>query len=123
MTSDETASVAGLRTSEQDGVLVAVVSGELDVDSVDRVGAALFELADREPDGLVVELAVDFMGSSALSMLLELHSRTQRDGVGFAIVAEEVAASRPLMASALTEVLPLAESVDAAVKTIREDAS
>lgn len=113
--------MASVKISDQDGVLVAVISGELDMVSVDSVGTALFEHADKKPDGLVVELAVDFMGSSALSMLLELHARAQRDGVGFAIVAEAVAAARPLMASALTHVLPLAQSVDEAVKAIREE--
>lgn len=121
MTSGETASVAGVQTSDHDGVLVAVISGELDMVSVDGVGAALFDHLAKKPDGLVVELAVEFMGSSALSMLLELHSRAQREEVGFAIVATAVAAARPLMASALTQVLPVAESVDEAVKAIQEE--
>ncbi|GGM73151.1 hypothetical protein GCM10011609_06250 [Lentzea pudingi] len=120
MTAGETSEVAGMQTSDQDGVLVTVISGELDMISVDRVGTALFEHADKKPVGLVVELAVDFMGSSALSMLLELYARTQRDGVELAIVAVAVAAARPLMASALTQVLPLAPSVDEAVKAIRK---
>ncbi|HUQ61566.1 MAG TPA: STAS domain-containing protein [Lentzea sp.] len=121
MTSDETASTASMQTSDHDGVLVAVISGELDMSSVDAIGTALFDHLDKQPDGLVVELAVDFMGSSALSMLLELHGRSQRAGVELAIVAAQVAAVRPLMASALGQVLPLTQSVDEAVKSIREE--
>nr|WP_154697185.1 STAS domain-containing protein [Lentzea guizhouensis] len=64
---------------------------------------------------------MDFMGSSALSMLLELLGRSQREGVGFAIVAAQTAALRPMMASALSQVLPLSQSVDEAVKAIRKD--
>ncbi|MGW6442723.1 STAS domain-containing protein [Lentzea sp. NPDC055074] len=110
-----------MQTSDHDGVLVVAISGELDMISVDGVGTALFEHLAKKPDGLVVELVVDFMGSSALSMLLELYGRAQRDEVGFAIVATAVAAARPLMASALTQVLPVAQSVDEAVKSIRKE--
>ncbi|WP_329792864.1 STAS domain-containing protein [Lentzea sp. DG1S-22] len=116
MTSSETASTASVQTSDHDGVLVAVVKGELDMISVDQVGTALFDHLAKGPEGLVVELAVDFMGSSALSVLLKLHAQAQSDGVGFAIVATQAAAARPLMASALSQVLPMAESVDEAVK-------
>ncbi|MFJ5985772.1 STAS domain-containing protein [Lentzea sp. NPDC092896] len=110
-----------MQTSDHEGVLVVAVSGELDVVSVDKVGTALFDHVAKQPDGLVVELTVDFMGSSALSMLLELYGRAQREKVGFAIVATAVAAARPLMASALTQVLPVAQSVDEAVKSIHEE--
>lgn len=120
MTSGETTSTANVQTSDDDGVLVAVVSGELDMVSVDGVGATLFEHLEKKPDGLVVELAVEFMGSSGLSMLLGLYGRAQREGVEFVIVATGVAAERPLMASALTQVLPVAQSVDEAVRSIRE---
>jgi anti-sigma B factor antagonist len=115
VTSGETASTAGMQTSDHDGVLVVTISGELDMVSVDDVGTSLFEHLDTNPDGMVVELAVDFMGSSALSMLLKLYGQAQGKGVGFAIVAAQAAAARPLMASALSQVLPLATSVDEAV--------
>ncbi|MGI5500761.1 STAS domain-containing protein [Lentzea sp. CA-135723] len=120
MASNDAAPTAGIKTDDHDGVLVATVSGELDMISVDGVGASLFELLNKQPDGLVVELAVDFMGSSALSMLLELHGRAQREKVGFAIVAVQPAAVRPMMASALGQVLPLTDSVEAAIALIRE---
>ncbi|WUD27522.1 STAS domain-containing protein [Lentzea sp. NBC_00516] len=113
--------MTNIQTSDHDGVLVAAISGELDMTSVDEVGTALFEHLAKQPDGLVVELAVDFMGSSALSMLLALYGRAQSEKVGFAIVATAVAAARPLMASALTQVLPVAQSVDEAVKSIQEE--
>ncbi|MCX2951549.1 STAS domain-containing protein [Lentzea sp. NEAU-D7] len=121
MTAGETASTAGMKTSDHDGVVVAVISGELDMISVDGIGTALFDQVDKRPAGLVVELAVDFMGSSALSMLLELNARSQREGVELVIVAAQAAAVRPMMASALSQVLPLAQSVDEAVKLVREE--
>ncbi|SES08135.1 anti-anti-sigma factor [Lentzea xinjiangensis] len=120
MTSSETASTASMQTTDHDGVLVAVISGELDMVSVDAVGTALFDHVGKDPAGLVVELAVDFMGSSALSMLLELYGRAQREGVGFAIVANQVAAVRPMMASALSQVLPVCQSVDEAFTLIQK---
>ncbi|MEU7481552.1 STAS domain-containing protein [Lentzea sp. NPDC042327] len=121
MTSDETTSTASMKTSDHDGVLVAVITGELDMVSVDEVGAELFEHLDKRPAGMVVELAVDFMGSSALSVLLKLHARAQSDGVGFAIVAAQAAAQRPLMASALSQVLPMAQSTEEALKMVRKE--
>ncbi|USX55529.1 STAS domain-containing protein [Lentzea sp. HUAS12] len=109
-----------MKTSEQDGVLVAVITGELDMVSVDAVGTALFDHLGTASTGLVVELAVDFMGSSALSMMLKLSGQAQNKGVGFAIVAVQAAAARPLMASALGQVLPVADSVDEAVQIARK---
>ncbi|SES00728.1 anti-anti-sigma factor [Lentzea xinjiangensis] len=120
MTASETASTASVQTSDRDGVLVAVISGELDMVTVDAIGTALFDHLGSHPGGLVVELAVDFMGSSALSMLLELYGRAQREGVGFAVVAVQPAAVRPMMASALGQVLPVCQSVDDALKLIQE---
>jgi len=121
VTSSETASTADVRTSDHDGVLVAVISGELDMVSVGSIGTTLFDHLGKHPKGLVVELAVDFMGSSALSMLLELHARAQREEVGFAIVATQAAAVRPMMASALSQVLPLSQSVEEALKSVRQE--
>ena len=120
VTSSETASTASIQTSDHEGVLVAGISGELDMVTVDAIGTALFDHLGKRPDGLVVALTVDFMGSSALSMLLELYGRAQREGVGFAIVAVRPAAVRPMMASALTQVLPVCQSVDEALKLVRE---
>ncbi|MEV6712559.1 STAS domain-containing protein [Lentzea sp. NPDC051208] len=121
MASNEAAATASMQTSDHDGVLVAVVSGELDMVSVDGIGTSLFGHLSEHPAGLIVDLAVDFMGSSALSMLLELYGRSQREGVGFAIVATQPAAVRPMTASALSQVLPLTDSVEGAMKLIREE--
>ncbi|HEX7308538.1 STAS domain-containing protein [Lentzea sp.] len=118
MTSSETVSVAGTQIHEHDDVLVAVVSGELDMTSVDGIAATLFEHLGTRPGGMVVDLAVSFLGSSGLSMLLELNKRARRDGVGFALVATEAAAVRTLTASALAHVLPVTQSVDEAVALV-----
>ncbi|MFD9701637.1 STAS domain-containing protein [Lentzea sp. NPDC059081] len=111
---------AGVDTDDRDGVLVATISGELDPDTVDAVGAALFDLFDEKPHALVVDLAVAFMSSAGLSMLLKLHSRAQTDEIGFAVVAKNNAAQDPLFISGLSEVLPLADTVDEAVESLRK---
>ncbi|MGW6933564.1 STAS domain-containing protein [Lentzea sp. NPDC054927] len=120
MTDRNESSTASVTTSQRDQVVVAVVSGELDMASVDRVRSALFDQVDARPAGLVVDLAVTFLASAGLSMLLELHGRTQRDEVEFAVVAGHNPALQPLMLSGMDQVLPLAESVDDAVATIRQ---
>ncbi|WP_154697186.1 hypothetical protein [Lentzea guizhouensis] len=43
VSSSEAASTASVQTSDHDGVLVAMVSGELDMISVDAVGTTLFD--------------------------------------------------------------------------------
>lgn len=111
-------STASVTINQRDEVVVAVVGGELDMVSVGAVGAALFDQVDAQPVGLVVDLAVTFLGCAGLSMLLELYGRTQRDGVGFAVVATGSPARRPLVFSGMDQMLPVAESVDAAVGTI-----
>lgn len=111
---------AGVQTADRDGVLVATVTGELDAATVDAAGTALTELLDKQPAALVVDLAVSFLSSAGLSMLLKLHGRAQNDGIGFVIVAQDNAAQHPLFISGLSEVLPLADTVDAAVESVRE---
>lgn len=121
MTTGGMASTASVQTSDHDGVVVAVVTGELDPVSVDAVGTALYDHIGTGAVGLVVELAVTFIGSAGLSMLLELYGKAQHDGVGFAIVASEAAALRPMVACGLNEVLPLAGTVRDAVESIRQE--
>lgn len=121
MTASDNPSMADVHISDHDGILVAVLTGEIDIDSVDAVGTVLFDRMDTRPEGLVIDVAVTFMGSAGLSMLLELHGRSQRDGVGFAVVTSECPAMRPLLASGLNKVLPLAKSVEDAVESIRQE--
>ncbi|WP_189160591.1 STAS domain-containing protein [Lentzea pudingi] len=109
-----------MQTSDYGGVPVAVVSGELDMTTVDSIGTALFELVDAHPKGLVVYLAVTFMASSGISMVLELYGQSQRDRYAIVFVTSGLAASRPLKLSGLDQVLPLADTVDDAVNTLRQ---
>ncbi|MFD5830930.1 STAS domain-containing protein [Lentzea sp. NPDC060358] len=121
MTSSGTVSAAGTRISRHDDVLVAVISGELDMTSVDGIAATLFDELGTGPGGMVVDLSVSFLGSSGLSMLLELYRRARRAEIGFALVAVEAAAVRPLTASALAHVLPVTGSVDEALALVRQN--
>ncbi|GHH42835.1 STAS domain-containing protein [Lentzea cavernae] len=114
---------AEVQTADRDGVLVATVTGELDPATVDGVGTALGDLLDKRPPALVVDLAVSFLSSAGLSMLLKLHGRAQNDEIGFVIVAEDNAAQHPLFITGLSEVLPLADTVDAAVESLRKSGS
>ncbi|MFD5826621.1 STAS domain-containing protein [Lentzea sp. NPDC060358] len=112
---------ADVRTADRDGVLVATVTGDLDPVGVASAGTALDGLLDKRPAALVVDLAVSFLSSAGLSMLLKLHGRAQDDEIGFVIVAQDHAAQHPLFLTGLSEVLPLADTVDAAVDSLRKN--
>ncbi|ANZ42580.1 hypothetical protein BBK82_08115 [Lentzea guizhouensis] len=111
--------VAEVRTTDHDGVLVAVVTGELDPVFVDAVETKLFEHIAARLAGVVAELAVRFLGSAGLSMLLEVYGKAQHDGVGFAIVATGAASLRPLQATGLNHVLPVSPNLDNAIASVR----
>src|SRR5690242_20073700 len=118
MTGDK-APLARVQTSDHDGVIVAVTDGEIDMVSVDDVRKVLFDSLDKRPDGLVIDLAVSFIGSAGLSLLLELYGRAQGEGIEFAIVASTSPGRRPLEASGLNQVLPVADTVEAAIELIK----
>lgn len=120
MSDRDRASTARVEISDRDQVVVAVVNGELDMLGVDSVGTVLLKQVSTSPQGLIVDLAVTFIGSAGLSMLLEMYGQAQREGIGFAIVVTDRAALRALEISGMDQVLPLAKSVDDAVDTIRQ---
>jgi anti-sigma B factor antagonist len=73
--------------SRVDGCQLLAVEGELDIATAPRLLTALNEAVAQLKLPLVVDLSkVDFMDSTGLALLINLHRRVRRLGQGFAIV-------------------------------------
>lgn len=101
------------------GVVVVTLTGEVDLVNADEIRAALQARLDTRPCGLVLDLALEFLGSAGLAMLVEVQRSAQREGVGLGVVATGSAALRSLELSGLQDSLPLFGGVPEAVKSLR----
>jgi anti-anti-sigma factor len=103
------------------GVVVVTLTGEIDLVNADEVRAALQAQLEARPGGLVLDLALDFLGSAGLAVLVEVQRNAQREEVAFGVVATGSAALRSLELSGLRDSLPLFGGVPEAVKSLRRD--
>ncbi|MFI8404958.1 STAS domain-containing protein [Streptomyces sp. NPDC085463] len=88
---------AVVRVSEEAGVFVVTVSGELDFDEEDLLEASWDEADERRLPATAVDLsAVTFADSAALGVLLDAHDRHRRDGRAFYLVGPLTGAVRLL---------------------------
>ena len=70
--------LAQVETSERDGVVIARVTGELDVAGAERTGQRISDAVPNSARGLVVDFSeLDFIDSSGIAMLF---SRARRLG-------------------------------------------
>jgi anti-anti-sigma factor len=71
----------------REGVVVAGVTGEIDVSNATDLERAIADELDDEATGLVVDLAgLEFMDSSGVHLLFGLARRLAERGLGFALV-------------------------------------
>jgi anti-anti-sigma factor len=64
-------------------VVVVAPKGEIDLSTVERLRAAIEE---QERDQLLLDLRdVDFLDSSGLTLILELHRRAEENGASFVL--------------------------------------
>jgi anti-anti-sigma factor len=62
-----------LEVSRREGVVVAAVSGELDVSGAPELGGKIFDAVPTSADGLVVDFTdLEFIDSSGIAMLFGL---------------------------------------------------
>jgi anti-anti-sigma factor len=91
----------------EDGIAVVAVSGEVDLSTVPEFEAAIEDALTRGPGALVIDLTgVDFLASAGLQTLVATHERISKD-LGFAVVADGAATSRPIQLTGLDQVLSL----------------
>lgn len=91
---------------------VIAPEGELDIASVGDFRAALSDAARAGDGAVIVDLSqVNFIDSSGLGALVELHSRLRRNGRRLAVVAPGGSAPAVLLGLAgLRDRLPISET-------------
>ena len=100
----------------EDGVVVAGISGEIDLSNATEITDALLGGVPNEALGLVIDLSnVSYLDSAGVRMLAELDHRLGWRAQALRVVAPETSRSRRVLVIAgLERVLSLETSVDAA---------
>ncbi|QQQ74276.1 STAS domain-containing protein [Saccharothrix sp. 6-C] len=103
-----------------DGVVIAAVHGDLDVDSFRDVREALFTCLNGRASALVVDLGdVGFFGSMGIAVLVEARQRADVVGAGFAVVAGRRTVARPIRMTDTEDLLRLHRTQDEALAAVR----
>src|SRR5918998_6176189 len=89
-----------LGQAEHDGVQVVELAGELDVDSVDELEAALAAASAGERPRVCLDMSrLAFIDSTGLAAVIRAHLAVVEAGGAFALVAGPGAGGRPLEAT------------------------
>jgi anti-sigma B factor antagonist len=85
-------------------------AGDLDLDTVHRVEAALGRLREEGSGNLVLDLrGLTFMDSTGLRLVIRWHTAAQDEGFGFAIVPGPEVVQRVLRLTGMDAHLPVAD--------------
>lgn len=106
---------------DESDVVVARVTGEIDLASADAVGGELATAVPNRALGLVLDLSgTSYLDSSGVSLVFELAERLRRRQQQFRLVVPEKAPLRRVLKIVnAAGVVPIAETVDAAASEIR----
>ncbi len=112
--------LANLAVASANGVVVATLSGEIDLSNATEITDALLGGVPNEALGLVIDLSnVSYLDSAGVRMLAELDHRLGWRAQSLRVVAPETSRSRRVLVIAgLERVLSLETSVDAARTSI-----
>jgi anti-anti-sigma factor len=113
-----------LTTEDRDGVVVAHVTGEVDLANAPRLGRALARAIPNDAVGVVIDLsATTYLDSSGVSVVFDLaerlHARQQHMRVA---LPEDAPLRRVLRVVNLEAVVPIVVTADAAAEEIRRQA-
>jgi anti-sigma B factor antagonist len=98
----------------RNGAVIVHLAGEIDLYNAADVGAALANVAESDPDRVVVDLGeVDFVDSTALGTLIEARKRLSSSRLILAAPGPDV--RRALEVAGLIDHFPVHDSVDAAL--------
>lgn len=102
------------------GVAMATFAGQVDAVSQQHVSGELRGLLDQHPVALVLDLRrVTFLASIGIAILVNAHHAARRLGIAFAVVADNRAVLRPLVAAQVDHVLPVHPTATAALAAVR----
>ena len=113
--------LADIATEERDGVVVARVSGELDLSNVADVGDALAHATPSHATGLVIDLSeLRHIDSAGVRMLFELRRRlVQHRQELAAVVPAGARIADVIELLAVAQTIPVFGAVGPAVDTVR----
>lgn len=112
--------LARLDLGERDGVVVAVIAGELDLSNVHDVGDALAVAVTADGAGLVLDLSqLRHLDSAGVRLLFDLRARlaTARQRLALAVPAG-APIREVLELSAVPATVPVCADLDAAVRAV-----
>jgi anti-sigma B factor antagonist len=106
-----------ISVEHQDGVVVLVVGGEIDVATAPVLDTAIVDVLAQEPSALVIDLAaVEFLGSAGLRLLVQTKDKLNGSGP-LAVVATGLV-SRPIQLIGLDNVISLHKTRDDALTAV-----
>lgn len=110
-------SVVRVSSDVVDGVVVLSVHDVVDAATAPELDAAITQVMDAAPAGLVIDLsAVTFLASAGMTSLMKAKERA--GDIGFAVVANSPATSRPLTLLGLDQELTLCATVEDALRRL-----
>jgi anti-anti-sigma factor len=116
--------MSALRLDETDGVIVARLSGEIDLSNARDIGEELAGSVANTAYGVVLDLtATDYLDSSGVHMIFDLAQRMSKRQQSIRVVVPEGAPIRRVLRIVeLHGVVPVLAAVDAAVEEVRSEA-
>jgi anti-anti-sigma factor len=107
-------SVVSVTSDVVNGVVLLSVHDVVDAATAPQLDAAVAEVIDGAPAGLVIDLsAVTFLASAGMTAMMKAKERA--GDIGFAVVANTPATSRPLKLLGLETALAVCASVEDAL--------
>lgn len=105
----------------EDGILIAVLVGEIDLSNVDEVRALIFDRVSQETGAVVLDLTdTTYLDSTGVRLLFELtqrlHARRRQLRI---VVTDEALVRRVILLTKLDDQVPIDKSVDDAVAALR----
>jgi anti-sigma B factor antagonist len=104
--------------AHREGVAVVTIGGEIDLSTAPAFEAAIAGALDRDPPVLVIELSqVSFMASVGLRILADTQEKVSKSAQ-VAIVASNLATSRPMQLTGLDKVMSMYPTLDDALTAV-----
>ena len=107
-----------LEATERDGASVLSLQGEIDVYTAPRMRQAIVDLIDAGATHIVIDMErVDFLDSTGLGVLVGALKRLRAAGGTFGLVCAKEPLLKIFRITALDQVFPLYDTVEAATGT------
>src|ERR1700744_1965811 len=109
--------------AHREGVAVVSIGGEIDLSTAPAFEAVIAEALEEDPPALVVELSeVIFMASVGLRILAATQEKVGKS-IQLAVVADNMAASRPMQLTGLDKLIWCSRKLDEALIALAPAAS